>query len=214
MTRTWILLLAAALAAGAANAETEVRTIEKHYEIGSGHEVLLDLPVGEVIVEAGRGREVDVEIVISCRSRSERCREQAEEVYLDESEREHTLALDVRGLSGRVTSRPSVDVRLRMPEEAAFELDMGVGEVRVTGLRADVEIDVGVGEVTVAVPEKAVGSLRLAVGVGDVELEPERDDQSDSGFLFLGNEISWDQGPGKAHLAVDVGVGDVTVRLE
>lgn len=212
--RKAIIFTLGLLAAGAAGADVEVRTIERQFEVGPEHEILLDVPLGTVRVEAGEPGRVDVTIVVTCGSRSARCRERAEEIYLDESLRRRSLALDVRGLSNKLTSRPSVEVILGMPGASDLEVDLGVGELEIEDLRGDLELDVGVGEVDVFTAEAAVGSLRLSVGVGGVDIQPRRRGQSDSGFLFLGNEVVWDEGPGEAYFVIDVGVGEINVVLE
>lgn len=216
MRSTALLLIGflAASAAGAVGTDLEVRTIEHRFEITDGREVLLDLPLGVIYVESGQPGRVEIDIVIQCDSPSERCRARADEIYLDADERRGSLSLDIRGFSGKLRGRPSVEVHLRLPTKSAIAIDLGVGEVEITGIRGDVEVDLGVGEVTIFAAEEVVRSLRLAAGVGDVDLRPRRSGQSDSGFLFLGNELHWDEGPGDASFSVDVGVGEVNVTLE
>ena len=207
------LLAIALLTALPVVADDEVRTIRESFEVGE-HEVRLEVPIGEVYVSPSTAGQVEVELIISCSSRSARCRERAEEIYLDSDLRRRSLALEVRGISQKLTRRPSVDVRLKIPAASALRLDLGVGELEIKDLTGDLEADVGVGEVDVFVAEEAVGTIRLAVGVGEANLHPRRRGQSDSGFLFLGNELEWDEGPGSAYLVIDVGVGEVNVIVD
>lgn len=212
--RSTALVLLGFLATGAAVAEEEMRTIERRFDVTAEHRVFLDLPLGTIQVEAGAPGRAEIEIIVSCGSDSGRCRERAEEIYLDAAEHQRSLSLEIRGLSNRLTRRPSVEVHLRLPGDTALEIDLGVGEVYMTDLRGDVEVDLGVGEVTIFAAEEAVGELRLSVGVGDIDLQPRRRTQSDSGFLFLGNELRWNDGPGSAYFAIDVGVGEINVTLD
>lgn len=214
MKRTAVLVLALAAIATTATADVEIRRITERFEVSAEHEILLDVPLGEVRVVPGEPGRVEIEIAVLCGSSSERCRERAEEVRLDHSLRRHSLALDLRGYSNKLVNRPSVEVRLAMPAANALEVEVGVGEIQIEDLTGDLEVEVGVGEVDVFAPEAAVGTVRLSVGVGDANLYPRRRSQSDSGFLFLGNEVVWDEGPGTAYLVVDVGVGEVNVTLE
>ena len=73
---------------------------------------------------------------------------------------------------------------------------------------------VGVGEVAVFAEQSSIGSLDLTVGVGSADISPRPRGQSSSGFLFLGNEIFWDDGDGDAHYSIEVGVGEIEIRLE
>lgn len=213
MRNVLFLTLGLLLASGVA-ADDEIRTIERQFEVGAEHKILLDVPIGKVHIEAGEAGRVDVTIVVSCSSRSARCRARAEEVYLDESLRRRSLALDVRGLSNKLTSRPSIEVFVGLPANNDLEVDLGVGDLEIEDLRGDLELDVGVGEVEVFAAEEAVGSVRLSVGVGGANIHPRRRGQSDSGFLFLGNEIYWEDGPGEAYYVIDVGVGEINVILD
>ncbi|MDX1644531.1 MAG: hypothetical protein R3244_09270 [Thermoanaerobaculia bacterium] len=209
-----VLVVALAAIAATASADVEIRRIAEQFELSAEHEILLDVPLGEVRVVAGEPGRVEVEIVVLCGSSSERCRERAEEVRLDHRLRKHSLALDLRGYSNKLLNRPSVEVLLTMPAANALEVELGVGEIQIEDLAGDLEVELGVGEVDVFASEAVVGTVRLSVGVGEANLYPRRRSQSDSGFLFLGNEVVWDEGPGTAYLVVDVGVGEVNVTLE
>jgi len=212
--RNAIFLTAGLFLASVATADVEIRTIQKQFEVDAEQEIRLDVPIGTVLIEAGEPGRVGIEIVVSCKSRSSRCRQRAEEIYLDESQRRRSLALDVRNLSNKLTSRPSVDIVLTMPADNDLEVDLGVGRLQTQDLRGDLELDIGVGEVDIFVTEEAIGTIRLSVGVGDADIYPWRRNQSDSGFLFLGNEVYWNDGPGEAFIVIDVGVGEINVTLE
>lgn len=200
--------------ATAAAADVEIRRIVERFEVTAEHEILLDVPLGEVHVEAGEPGRVEIEIVVLCGSDSERCRERAADVHLDDSLRRHSLALDIRGYSNKLTNRPSVEVRITMPPANDLEVELGVGDLQIEDLAGDLEVEVGVGEVDLFAREEVVGTLRLSVGVGEANLYPRKRGQDDSGFLFLGNEVVWDEGPGEAYLVIDVGVGEIDVTLE
>lgn len=210
------LLITVLLLAGttAAMADVEIRRISKQFEVTAEQEILLDVPLGEVRIQAGDPGRVAIEVAVLCDSDSERCRERAEDVHLDASPRRHSLALDVRGYSNKLTHRPSVEVRLTMPADNDLEVELGVGELQIEDLTGDLEVEVGVGEVDLFVREEVVGTLRLSAGVGEANLYPRQRGQDDSGFLFLGNEIVWDEGTGEAYLVIDVGVGEIDVTLE
>ena len=174
-----VVLLAAL--AGAAAGDVEVRTISRTFELEADQTIVLDVPLGEVFITPGESDEVAIEVVVRCESDSRRCRERAEEIYLS-----------IEGYSNKLTSRPSVEVELRLPAATNIEVDMGVGTLEIEDLAGDVEVELGVGEVIVFTDRGAIGSLDLTVGV----------------------EIFWDEGDGEAHYAIEVGVGEIEVRLE
>lgn len=207
-------LLALAATATAAAADVEVRRITRQLEVGGEHQILLDVPVGEVRIEPGEAGRVAIEIVILCDSDSRRCRRYADDIYLDDSLHRHTLSLKLRGDSHRLTGRPSIEVRLAVPPGNDLEVELGVGELHIEDLTGDVDADVGVGEVEVFAREAIVGAVHLSAGVGEADLRPHRRGQSESRVLFLGDEVSWNDGPGEARLVIEVGVGEVEVILD
>jgi hypothetical protein len=213
-TALFLALALIAVATPPLAADVEIRTIERAFSIDDDQEIVLDIPLGELLVTTGEPGKVVIEVVVKCSSSSRRCRERAGEIYLDDSLRRRSLNLEIGGYSNKLTSRPSVEIHLTMPAGSGLEVDMGVGEIEIEGLDGDVEVDLGVGEVRLLTRQEQVGSLRLAVGVGSADIRPRPRRQSSSGFLFFGNEIFWNEGEGTGSYVVDVGVGEVEVRLD
>jgi hypothetical protein len=91
---------------------------------------------------------------------------------------------------------------------------MGVGSLDVEGMRGEVSLDLGVGQVEVTMPAASVGSVRLDAGVGETSLRLPEGRVDERRSLLIGGEIRWDEGKGGSDVWVDVGVGEVNVRLE
>jgi hypothetical protein len=173
----------------------------------------LDLPTGEVVIEGGLGDQVSAELVVECGYFSSRCRDQAETLSLVGRNYDGRLMLRVEGIPEGVSRRPKMTLRLKVPRERAIDIDLAVGGVDIYGMGGDLAIDVGVGDVDVQIAERDVRSILLGVGVGGADLTPSLDNVASAGFLFLGQEVEWRQGLGQADVMVDVGVGEVDVRL-
>jgi hypothetical protein len=210
---TTLLCIALVLLAAPASAEVEVRSITRSFEVASGEEILLDFPLGDVVVTAGDPGQVEIKIVVTCSNSSRRCRERAEQIRLDDTHRGGRLHLEIEGYSNRLTSRPSVEAILSIPATSTLTAEIGVGSMRVEDLAGDINIDLGVGDVTVFADPAQIGSIRLEVGIGAAEIQPQPRDQWSSGFLFLGNEIYWEEGDGEGRIIIDVGVGEALVRM-
>lgn len=99
---------------------------------------------------------------------------------------------------------------LTVPKALALSIDLGVGEVTARDLAGGVEVDVGVGEVTIEGEHASYGDIDADSGVGDVELRTPEGRQHGNGFI--GKELRA-TGPGKSAISVEVGVGEVTIRL-
>ena len=91
---------------------------------------------------------------------------------------------------------------------------MGVGELTIEGLEADVSADLGVGELTIRMNPAMVGSVSLDAGVGEAKLYGAGTAVKGRRSMLVGSEVFWDEGPGAARLRADVGVGEATVFLE
>ena len=209
------LLLLAASAAPALAREVVLRDESSAFPLEGARLLRLDLGVGDLQVDVAAGDRVEVRLKATCGEHKRRCRERAERLSLAPTRHGDDLRLRLSGQDddkGGV-NYPEVELQLVVPPALALVIDMGVGEVDLSGVEGDITIDLGVGDVHVAVPEQAVRSVGIDVGIGDARLSPRQEGAHRSGFLNLGNEVDWQEGRGQARLTIDVGVGDAQVRL-
>ncbi|HEX9669225.1 MAG TPA: hypothetical protein VGC93_07040 [Thermoanaerobaculia bacterium] len=204
------LLVPAAAAAG--GERPAVRTLDARFACAGVELVELEFPVGQVIVAAHDGRDLVVKVDLACETRRSRsCQEAAHQVRLvgkvsDERlrvELAHWPRVSGRGLEARA--------KVQVPRFLALRCDLGVGELKVSGMERDVAIDLGVGEVHVSMPEHAVGRVDLDVGVGEADLSTSHGKQAGKGFIA--KELHWRKGKGEAAIKVDCGVGEINVAL-
>jgi hypothetical protein len=203
--------LLAALAVPVAAAD---RTIAESYRLTGDQDVRLDFPVGELRFVGAEGDAVEIEIDIRCKRSTSRCLDAMEEIELVAYEGERRLTLEVDRHPKWLWDSLQLEGEVRLPRARALTLDMGVGELEIDGLSGDLTIDMGVGEVWIAMPAAAVRTMRLDVGVGDANARfPDGWAEGSRSFL-VGSEIHWDDGPGDARVQVDLGVGEIEVRLQ
>lgn len=213
------LLLCALTIPGApalADRDVVVRDESVALPLQGARSLKIDVPVGEVHVDATDGDQVETRLVVQCNQRSQRCRDRAAGVHLVSKRSDDGLALEISeyGRDGHHGfHHPDLELRLSVPSSLALEIDMGVGELEVEGMEGDVSVDLGVGETRIVMPESAVRSVSIDVGVGEAHLSPPQPETHRQGFLFLGNEVDWKEGAGRARISVDVGVGEASVRL-
>ena len=105
-----------------------------------------------------------------------------------------------------------VKVRVRAPAALATTVDMGIGELHVEDMTGDLTLDLGIGEIEVRAREENVGSVRLDVGTGEASLRGVDLGRRQSAGLFV-RELAWDGGRGSARLRIDLGIGEIDVRL-
>lgn len=188
-----------------------VRTLEAEADLDHGGTLVLEIPVAEITVDGVAGNQVRLELEISCESSS--CREKAEKLELVHRGGVDRQIFEIDGYPS-MGSSPDLELRIRMPRDRHLELELGVGELSIEGLEGDLDLEVGVGDVELVLVEKALRSVEVEVGVGDADLDlPGSKEAESSGFLFLGNSLSWDDGPGTARVQLEVGVGDANVEV-
>ena len=189
----------------------QTRTLTGDFALGDGQELELDVKVGSVRITAGDISGVSATVELECK-RARRCADLIEEVELVSKETSRGLELRVDVPSTRRGGDLQLEVSLSVPRTAALYVDVGVGQVEIVGSEESVSVDVGVGEVEVEVPEITVASVSLDTGVGDATLRG--GGSAEHGRRgFVGKKVAWSEGPGHAAVKVDVGVGEIKVRL-
>lgn len=213
MRQTIAAAIATLMIAGGA-AASDRRTVEAHARLAPGQEVSLDFPVGELEITGVPGDQAYLEVEARCKRRTSSCDDQLEAIEIDIRDSGGRLRIEVApGAKWRWWDRLELAARMTYPADHPLLVDMGVGEVTIDGLSGDLEVDLGVGEVSIDMPARAVSSVYLDTGIGETELlVPEGWIRSERSFL-LGSETSWRHGPGAARVHVDVGVGEIVVRL-
>lgn len=214
LTMIALLLCVGVLVARPARADHDVRvrTIEQDLSATDVRGVLFHGSVGEVKVEGTDGDSVHLRIVFKCNHDNARCRSAAEDVDLEVGHHDGELKLKLEDWPKIGDRGLSVEAFLEIPRDRSVEIDWGVGEIDVRRMESNVEIDLGVGEIDVDGTEATVRSVSMDTGVGEAELRV--GDRRIDGHGFIGQSLDWSGGPGQAHIEIDNGVGEITVRLE
>lgn len=193
----------------------EVKSERQTVDAAGLDSINIEHPVGDLQVIGTSGNRVTIEMSVSCgRWFAGSCREKADRLELSVEQAGDVLFVRIDEMPNTVKSL-SIDMEIRVPRRFAAEIEHGVGDTRVTGLRGDVSVELGVGDVMLTSEARWFRSVSLEAGVGDVDLRVSgRRGGEEEGFLFLGNEIEWRDGKGQSHIEVEVGVGEADVRLD
>jgi len=206
-----LLWLAAGLAPDPAAAQVEVRTLHQRYLLGDAAKLDVDLSLGDLTIEASDGESVEVDLRFACvREDLERCRRQAERIRLVPRVRGRIfhvrLAKTPRGRMHGIKA----EMRMRIPRRVQLEVDIRAGDVFVTGMQSHLEIDGGVSNVDVIAGRDRTASVKVDVGAGKAELWLGDGRIEGTGFP---RSLTW-KGSGTSKIEVDLGSGNVRVRLE
>ncbi|MCD4748426.1 MAG: hypothetical protein K8R59_03540 [Thermoanaerobaculales bacterium] len=225
---TSAIIILAAFSVGAG----DDRTLTTQFDAASLAMVQLESGVGDVEVFSGGGDLVRAEVILSPRrggffSSLKTSRRQIQEATLEAEVRGDVLRLNID--SGGKEQRFEERWTLFLPSHLIFNLDLGVGDVKITDLMGGVNLEIGVGEVEIAVsggsvqaeigvggvtihaPIENFGGIECAAGVGDVLIKAEGHKITGEGFI--GHAAEW-KGEGENFINAEVGVGNVHVVLE
>lgn len=202
------------LAPAAAFAATapEPRRLSQDLPLGDARWVTLDFPVGELRIEATEERVVRVELQIACDSEPAECDKIANKMKIDSRRRGEKLAVEIRGPRGTSSKGVKLKGVISAPRDFPLSVDMGVGDLEVSGFRHDLYVDLGVGNVQVRLPEASVRSVSLKSGVGDTSLALPSGRIDGTGFV--GKGLRWTSGKGSSLVEVECGVGNVEITLD
>lgn len=209
-TLSFALLLAVASVAHG----TERRELSQEIEVKAGQTVRLEIPVAEIRIEAVDGPRMRADLTLECRWSRVDCRQALNQVEFEVRSKERRLRLELEGLPQWHKSNLAIEGTLEVPRSAPLEVDIGVGELEISGAEGDLWIDMGVGKVEAWLPQGAVGSVSLDVGVGEAELFGADARIEGRRSLLVGSEVYWDDGPGESRIRIDLGVGEINLRLE
>jgi hypothetical protein len=218
------------LLAGAAGATSE-RTLTGTFPVEAIESVSIEAGVGDIDITTIDSAVVEVEVRLTPRrggifSSMKHAEQEVEEASLLSESIGSRRYLEVDSSSGE--RRFEERWTIHLPARLAVEVDLGLGDVTVIGLRGGTDIEVGVGDVTL---EAVSGDLFIEVGVGDVTATAESADfgnvESSGGVGdsqlrvrgkrissegMVGHSASW-QGDGGHRLEIEVGVGKAKVTL-
>jgi hypothetical protein len=209
----WTLAAAALLWSLPARADNDevVRRFVKQLPADGVERVVVDVPVGEVVVEAGSDPQVHLEVRLECDDGRDACRDLAQRVKVVYSRDAGDLTLRLKEWPKNRNKGLEAYVRVQVPRDLPLKAHLGVGALRIESLESSVEADLGVGELNITLPAAAVGSVNADTGIGEANLVAGGRHYESAGLVA--KEIRWTKGTGKARVEADCGVGEINIRL-
>jgi len=208
-----VAALAAILAAASSATADEVRSFSRSFDGAVLDQPLLDFPIGELEIEGTRSEKLMVEVTIECsRRRSlDACIDRAEDIELGSRESDGSIDLWVEGYSKWRSRGMHLEMRVLVPAMMDVDVEMSIGELDITEMLGSVTVDMSIGEVTLEGSEEIVGRVSLDTGIGESSLSTHRGRNSSAGVFT--REIAWTEGNGDANIKIELGIGEISVRL-
>ena len=168
----WILAAALlwTLPAIAADDDVVVRRFDKQLPMESAERVVVDVPVGEVVVEGRDERQVHLEVRLECDEDDDGCADLAQRVKVTYSHDGGDLTVRLKEWPKSRNRGLEAHVHVKVPRDLPLSAELGVGELRITSMASDVDADLGVGELNITMPAAAVASVRADTGVVEASL--------------------------------------------
>lgn len=205
-----LLLVLMWTGAAAVAADETVRTLDTRVFAGEVHTLEIDLGVGNITVEGTDSRDVEVEVDLSCgREDAVKCQNRAQRIELVPRRKKGRLKVRLKGTPRGRAGGISAEMRLRIPRRLGLEVDLQAGNIALADIESHIEVDVGAGDVDVSGQQASMSEVKVAVGVGKADLWLGDGRIEGTGFP---RTLNW-HGNGAAELEIDVGTGDVTVKL-
>src|SRR5262245_45195837 len=208
------LTLAALAILTASPARAAMLITDPHtFPVTPKHRVRIEFPVGTLKVIPSDESQVQFGIRVRCRGWSdEHCEELANRLVLDSDDTGGTLHLKLHRFPHWNNHGMEVIGELRGPRALALNIEMGVGELDVSGLEGDLDVELGVGEADIRALRSLASHVSVETGIGDAEIRGGGNGTRSRGFI--GSHAVWADGSGRSAVRLHVGVGDATVRLE
>lgn len=195
----------------AAEEEVEVHQLRQEFFPGKANTFETDLSFGDLVIEGSDQRNIEVDLRFFCRRDNlEACRNVARKVYLTSRTRRTTIDVELQRTPRALIGGIRAEMRVRVPQQMAVEVDLRSGSVAISKMRSDIEIDAAAGNVEITHERNLVGQVKIDVGIGDeVRLWVDGGEIGGSGFP---RSLRW-KGQGGARIEVDMGSGNVEVKL-
>lgn len=190
----------------------ETRIIDYEHSAAGIKKIVLDAGVGDIEIIGDSGDKISAEVELKSKSSGWFSRHGVEisEIKIEADVSGDTLKLRIYP---REHNHKNIteDWTIHLPARMMLDIDLGVGEITITDTTRDITIDLGVGSVNIESDYDEFGDIRAECGVGDASVRTPKG--HDDGHGFISHTVH-NSGPGNAEINIDVGVGDVTIRLQ
>lgn len=208
-----VAALTASVALAAPAAADEVRSFSRSFDAATLKQLYLEFPIGELQIEGTRSEKLMVEVTIECSSRRslDACIDRAEDIELASRADDDRIDLWVEGYSKWRSRGMHLEMRVLVPAMMDVDVDMSIGELDIADVLGSVTVDMSIGEVKLEGSEEMVGRVSLDTGIGESSLSTHRGRNSSAGVFT--REIAWSEGNGDAAIRIELGIGEISVRL-
>lgn len=185
--------------------------ITQSLAVGNAAWVSLELSVGDLKVQASDGSDFEADLEIECTPKSVDCTRLAKDLRIDSRRRGDRLEVKLKGPSRALSGTIRLKGTVLAPRHLPLSIELGVGDLQVSGFTHDLRLEVGVGNIQGRLPESAVRVVEMDTNVGEAVLELPAGRIEGAGFV--GKAVKWTSGSGSSAIELDVNVGNIELVL-
>lgn len=206
-----LLLALAGPAAAQEEAPAESFRLTQSFSVGNATWVSLELSVGDLEVRSSDGPDFEVDLEIECTAKGAKCEKLARALKIDSRRRGDRLEIRLKGPTRAMGSTIRLKGTVLAPRRLPLAIELGVGDLEVSGFTHDLRLEVGVGNLQVRLPESAVRIVDLDTNVGKAALVLPSGRLEGTGLV--GKALRWTSGRGSSAVELDVNVGNIEIVL-
>jgi len=195
----------AAMSSAYAHSENE-KVITKDIAVSGAEQLYLDAHIGSVKFTPSSDNQIHVYVKVSEKEGWGIFKDsplEAELVVLRDGNRV-TLSLN--------DDEYGEEWRIELPKMTLLNADLGVGELQVRNINSNLKLDVGVGEASVVVSASEFLSAKGQAGVGAATVRS-HSGTTTTDRAMVSEDVTWN-GSGQYSIDVEVGVGDISIKLD
>ena len=204
--KKFLLLTAAAASLSFNVLANESHTIKQSFAAHNNQQLEIDFPVGRLDMTSYDGDKIEVSIRLEVQQNDSwfNSNVNLDEITLDHHTKSDTLSL-------KITEKDLKQYwQVKVPSSIQLDIEVGVGNVKLSELANSADIEVGVGKVSIDTNEADFKSISLESGVGTTSVKGLINTATQHKKITR-SETHY-TGQGSHNIEVEVGVGNIQVR--
>lgn len=204
MKKITMLILLILANTGALQAKEQVE-VESRFDIDDVSTIVLNVEVGEVVLDTHQSSEVIVEVLVKESDSHWFSSADLDDIQLNKEISQQRLFLEID------KEDTNQEWKITVPESVNLKVELGVGKIYLSDLNKDIDVELGVGDTEIVLSDNDYARIELDTGVGDAKLKGFSDYHAKRSLVS--KSVEW-KGNGQHDIRVDVGVGDVRVSVD
>ena len=193
----------------------EQREFSSTITVDPAKPVYVKFIAGDLDVQAWDRPEIRAELTVRCHKENvKKCQRRLDAFEIVSRESSDALRLEFVAPPKRKHNRMSINAVVMIPRAMAVGIEMYAGNLEIKGIEQDLTVAMRYGDIDVAMPRASVHSVALDADFGAASISGVSQHVQSRRPFLVGAEVVWRGGEGQALVDVELGFGDISVRLD